>query len=402
MNLEALILDIDFNAVGILDSFKSFIWTDRYASAGDFEIYTPASLETIELLQTERYLYCNGTEHVMIIEGFRTDSDADDGKYLIITGRSLESILDRRIIWKQTNIDGNLQNGVQKLLNENIISPEDGQRRISNFIFEESTDRRITKLKLTAQYTGDNLYEVICKICADNDIGFKITLNNSNQFVFKLYVGEDRTYLQDKNTYVVFSSDFDNILNSSYAESKKEYKNVTLIAGEGEGDERRTISIGISSGMNRRELFTDARDISSNDGDTKISDEDYCNQLRQRGRENLDDYKISKLFEGEMDTHNMFIFDKDFYLGDIVQIKNEFGVEKQARITEMIHSSSAKEVSDYPTFEIIGEDEEPPEIKVSNIKANTDTVYEQIGDSKIYKATTGIQIGTDITSSPIK
>ena len=151
MNLEALILDIDFNAVGILDSFKSFIWTDRYASAGDFEIYTPASLETIELLQTERYLYCNGTEHVMIIEGFKTDSDADDGKYLIITGRSLESILDRRIIWKQTNIDGNLQNGVQKLLNENIISPEDGQRRISNFIFEESTDRRITKLKLTAQ-----------------------------------------------------------------------------------------------------------------------------------------------------------------------------------------------------------------------------------------------------------
>ena len=104
MNLEALVLDIDFNAVGILDSFKSFIWTDRYASAGDFEIYTPASLEAIELLQTERYLYCNGTEHVMIIEGFKTDSDADDGKYLIITGRSLESILDRRIIWKPLSV----------------------------------------------------------------------------------------------------------------------------------------------------------------------------------------------------------------------------------------------------------------------------------------------------------
>lgn len=401
MNLEALVLDTDFNAVGILDSFKSFIWTDRYASAGDFEIYTPASLEAIELLRIERYLYCSGTEHLMIIEGFKTESDADDGTYLIITGRSLESILDRRIIWKQTNIEGNLQNGVKRLLDENIISPADGQRRISNFIFEESTDRRITKLKLTAQYTGDNLYDVICKICADNDIGFKITLNESNQFVFKLYIGEDRTYLQEKNTYVVFSSDFDNILNSSYAESKKEYKNVTLIAGEGEGDERRTISIGTSAGMNRREIFTDARDISSNEGETKISDSDYYNQLRQRGQENLDDYRITKSFEGEMDTNNMFIFDRDFFIGDIVQIKNEFGIEKQARITEMIHSSSATEVSDYPTFEIIGEEEEPPEISISNLKANTDIVYEQVGDSNIYKATTCIKIGSDATFEPI-
>ena len=58
-------------------------------------------------------------------------------------------------------------------------------------------------MKLEAQYTGDNLYDVIQKICEEQGIGFKITLNDEKQFVFELYAGSDRSYDQTENPYVI-------------------------------------------------------------------------------------------------------------------------------------------------------------------------------------------------------
>ena len=212
----------------------------------------------------------------MIVEKIQITSDTEDGNHVTVTGRSLESILDRRIVWGQKLLSGNLQNGIKTLLNENVISPSDSNRKISNFIFKESTDSAITKLKLEAQYTGDNLYDVIQKICEEQGIGFKITLNDKKQFVFELYAGFDRSYDQTENPYVIFSPKFENIINSNYIESKASLKTVTLVGGEGEGAGRRYTTVGGGSGLNRRELFTDARDISSNVGsDDALTDAEY-------------------------------------------------------------------------------------------------------------------------------
>ena len=84
-------------------------------------------------------------------------------------------------------------------------------------------------MKLEAQYTGDNLYDVIQKICEEQGIGFKITLNDEKQFVFELYAGSDRSYDQTENPYVIFSPKFENIINSNYIESKASLKTVTLL-----------------------------------------------------------------------------------------------------------------------------------------------------------------------------
>lgn len=137
-------------------------------------------------------------------EKIQITSDTEDGNHVTVTGRSLESILDRRIVWGQKLLSGNLQNGIKTLLNENVISPSDSNRKIPNFIFKESTDPAITKLKLEAQYTGDNLYDVIQKICEEQGIGFKITLNDEKQFVFELYAGSDRSYDQTENPTLYF------------------------------------------------------------------------------------------------------------------------------------------------------------------------------------------------------
>lgn len=265
MNL--FVLDKNLDVVAIVDVYTSLIWTDRYQEAGDFELHLPVDRNALQTLKQDYYLWRNDSEHTMIIEKLEIKSDPETGNDLIVTGRSLESILDRRVIWGLKSLSGNFQNGVKTLLDECLINPSKPERKIENFIFEASTDPRITELTIDTQYTGDNLYDTICALCKERDLGFKVTLNDNKQFVFKLYSGDNRSYDQFENPYVVFSPNFDNLLGCNYMESDQPLKNVTLVGGEGEGKERRYTAVGNSVGMDRREIFTDARDLSSDADD---------------------------------------------------------------------------------------------------------------------------------------
>ena len=149
--MDVTILNTNLDAVSIVDTYESFIWTDRYCAYGDFELYEAMREGLLDYIKQDYYLQSKESEHVMIVEKIQITSDTEDGNHVTVTGRSLESILDRRIVWGQKLLSGNLQNGIKTLLNENVISPSDSNRKIPNFIFKESTDPAITKLKLEAQ-----------------------------------------------------------------------------------------------------------------------------------------------------------------------------------------------------------------------------------------------------------
>lgn len=352
--MELFLLNSSLDATHVIDKYISAIWTDRYNKCGDFELFTAVSPDLVANVKKGTYLQNLDSEHVMIVESISTKTNPEEGNRLTITGRSLESILDRRIVWGQKTLSGDFQNGIKTLLNENIISPLNTNRKISNFIFEESTDSKIKSLKIDAQYTGDNLYDVICSLCEERDIGFKVTLNDNKQFVFKLYTGLDRSYDQTDNPYVIFSPGYENLLDANYLESTTSLKNVTLVGGEGEGASRRYTAVGDVSGLDRRELFTDARDISSDVGDgKKLTNDEYVALLRQRGQEKLAENIEVSSFEGEADTSVMFKYGEDFFMGDVVQIEDEYGHEGTARVTEIVTSSDESGTSTYPAFQTI-------------------------------------------------
>lgn len=353
--MDLTVLNTNLDDITLVDTYESFIWTDRYCAYGDFELYTAISEDLLDNIKQDRYLINRDSEHVMIIEKLLINSDAEDGNRITVSGRSLESILDRRIVWGQKTLSGNLQNGIKTLLNENVISPIDNDRKIDNFVFEESTDPTITGLTIEAQYTGDNLYDVIRKVCEEKNIGFKVTLNDK-KFIFKLYAGIDRSYEQTEVPFVIFSPNFENIINSSYIESKSSFKNITLVGGEGEGSARRYTTAGSGVGLNRRELFTDARDISSDVGDGVIlTDAEYTAKLQQRGKEKLIENPEVISFEGQVETTLMFKYGEDFFNGDVVQIANEYGHETRVRILEIVMSEDKGGISVYPTFKTIEE-----------------------------------------------
>lgn len=355
--MELLVLNTSFESIAVLDTYESLIWTDRYNAYGDFEMFFAMNESFLTFLKEDNYLWLKDSEHTMIIEDIKINADTEEGNHLVVTGRSLESILERRIIWGQRIFKGNLQNAIQTMLNECIISPAIADRKIPNFRFVASTDPKITSLKIDNQYTGDDLYTVVKGLCEENNIGFKIVLTDDNWFEFSLYAGVDRSYDQTENPYVVFSPNFENIINSNYFSSKASYRNVTLVAGEGEGASRKTTVVGSGTGLGRRELFTDARDISSDTEDGTLSDAEYYAQLRTRGLKNLADYTVTTAFEGEVEVTRLFKYGEDFYIGDIVQIANEYGNEGSAYISELIISRSEEGFSVYPTFKTISNKE---------------------------------------------
>lgn len=355
--MELLILNTEFEAIAVIDEYESLIWSDRYDSYGDFELLLAMDTSLLEILKEDYYIQLKESEHCMIIEDIAIDSDAENGNYLTVTGRSLESILERRIIWRQWNYSGNLQTCVQHILNESIISPDIADRKIDNFIFTLSTDTKITDLTMRHQYTGDNLYTVIQSLCEENHIGFKIILNSDNQFEFSFYAGTDRSYEQTDNPYVVFSPNFENIINSNYYSSKAGFKNVTLVAGEGEGADRKTTSVGSGVGIDRREIFTDAREISSETEDKTLTTAEYTTLLAAKGQKTLAENNKVTAFEGEVEATKLFKYGEDFFIGDIVQIANEYGNEGSAYISELVISRSKDEQTIYPTFKTVKDQE---------------------------------------------
>lgn len=350
--MDLTVLDSNLNAIKIVDDINSFIWTDRYYEAGDFELYTAMDPKVLEYFKRDYYLQSKDSDRTMIIEDVIIKSDTEEGNTIQVKGRSLESILDRRIVWGEKTISGNLQNGIKTLLNECIISPSIADRKIDNFIFEASTDPTITELTVEAQYTGDNLYDIVSKLCKERKIGFKVILNDNKQFVFSLYYGLDRSYEQTVNPYVIFSPKFENLVNSNYMESSSSYKNITLVGGELQDDNktRRYVTVGSGSGLTRRELFTDARDVQSEVDGKTLSTTEYNAQLQQRGKEKLAENEEVISFEGEAETTVMFKFREDFFIGDIVQVANEYGHESRARVIEFVISEDTDGYSTYPTF----------------------------------------------------
>lgn len=359
--MEVLVLDTQYKSMGIIDKFESLIWTDRYNSAGDFELYLPMNMNALDLLKRKRYLWTKESDHVMMIEKISITSNVDTGVHLTVSGRSLESILSRRIVWDQTRVRTKIDAAMKKIITDAMISPKIAERKIPNFVYKDTNDPEIMEISIDKQYSGTNLYDLIVEQYKLYNLGFKVSLSDINQFIFESYKGKDRSYGQFENPYVIFSPNFDNLISSEYFENDEKEKNVTLVAGEDEGlgTGRRTVIIGSGSNLERKELYVDARDLQSEDEEgNPIPDDEYLESLINRGKEKMLDYKMDIAFTGEAETTQRFRYGEDFFMGDIVQVEDGYGHSNKARITELIFSQNESGFSVYPTFEVVEDTEE--------------------------------------------
>lgn len=350
--MDLYVLNSSYEKIAVIDNYQSIIWTLRYFTPGDFELYTPATPELLQILQVDNMLVrdrdCINDEYhnVMMIRNIEIQSDAETGDSLIITGQCLKSIVARRVVANQTNLSGTVTDCIRQLITENIISPNDSDRAIDNFTL--GTDSVDNPPVMKMQITGDNLATAIAELGATYGYGWDVYIKAGN-LVFYIYEGADRSFNQNINPHVVFSTEYDNLLSSNYKENRDNYANVAIVAGEGEGTARKKVTVGTATGLDRIELWVDDRNASSNDGE--ITSTEYLNLLEAAGEEKLAETEITTEFTGEILPGANFTYGVDYFLGDIVQIENDYGISKATRITEIIASKDENGENVIPTFE---------------------------------------------------
>lgn len=336
-----VIMNTSFERLAVIDDYTSLIWTKRYYTTGDFELCVPVDQVNTSLFQKHYYIVRDDDDDVGIIEDIKIIKNSDGEELMIISGRFLSSIIGRRIVAVQTNVSGRIDSCINTLITQNIINPSVAARKINNFVLGTYS----FGTSLEAQYTGDNLLTVIEGLCETYGLGFKVTLNSSNQFVFTLYEGVDHTYDQSVNPWVIFSDQYDNLVSSEYEENYKDMVTAVLVAGEGEGTERKTawVTSG-ATGINRFELFYDQRNLTSE----LVSTEEYLAMLQEAGKPLLTTYTQGFAGDAYFDEDD----NKNVGIGDLVVIENtKWNVHVNSRIVEMIESvSESGEHKFIPTF----------------------------------------------------
>lgn len=342
------ILDKQFNKLGVIDDYLSFIWTERYYASGDFELCLPVTEKTVEIIRRNYYVMREDSEEIGIIETVDIKRDDETAETMIVSGRFLVSILARRIIADQIQVSGTAPSCVRALLNANAINPSIDIRRIQNLLFD---DRTTVLTNMKGQYTGKPLLETIEEICELYGLGVTCHLTSDKKFEVVMYNGSDRSINQSVNPRVIFSDEYDNLLSSEYIESTQELTTDALVAGEGEGLDRRTLWTSRTSkaGLERYEIYVDARDLQSDNG--AVSPADYEAQLRERGLEAI--HEITQAFAGTVYLNNLK-YNQDVYMGDICTIHNSrWGIAMNARLIEVIESMAEDgSHSIIPTFGI--------------------------------------------------
>lgn len=324
-NLQSIVLNIyntNMELQGLILNYTSLSWEEDYYNRGRLMLICVDSPENIALLQQGWYIARKDKKTAMVIRYVKYDSSANE---IIIYGYTTNDLIRQRIIERTKKIT-NVETGIYSAVNENRrglpIITASPRGYLENF---------------QTQFTGTNLLEACTTLGKESSLGFYTEFDYRNKKqIFTVYKGKNLTYGNTEgNPPKTFSTEFKNLVNAIIIDDMSIFCNVVYVAGAGEGEDRAWIIFGNDIGLNRFELFVDARDLQPEEGQTPAV---YEQVLISRGIQKLNEYIRVKTFIGEVDPQG---FGSDFYLGDIITCKSDkYGMRLNTRI---LHYAEVRE-----------------------------------------------------------
>lgn len=292
----------------VMFNWLSMFWQPEYNGAGYFVIELQENSEFFGLVkQLDYVVFDEDPDTVMMVWGIELKN-----RKVIISGHSAVYLLNNRV-------------------SDDIVKNENAElamrRQIENMTpWDCVTVGEIKGIpdKFTAQTSDGSVLEYCTTISQFSDIGFRFRKLNKN-LLFECYK-------PGINENVRFSAKLGNMGDERYSESEKDYKNVAVVAGGLVDGNRVTVVAGDTAavGVDRREMYVDARDIQPEEGETR---EEYEARLIRRGEKKLSErIKIVNT--------NFSILKEDVSLGDLVLLTPTYKDETlQARVTSITYKS---------------------------------------------------------------
>lgn len=345
--LPLRIIDTQFNLIDEISQYESLQLTRSWGEVGAVELKINRYIRGANQLLKDRIIFPHNQLHkayVILHREIELDEKGKVTENWLIRALPLKSWLSRRITLPPShtaydNKKGDAETVLKHYVDRNAVNPVDPTRVIPDLVIAPNQLRGPT---VSWQSRFKVLPDELTEISLLSGIGWNISLDVVNKkFVFDVATGRDLTTAQAVNPPVIFSPEFNSLKSMSYTESSLNYKNMAYVAGQGEGIDRRVVTIGTQTGLGRHELFVDARDVEEETqpetGDpVPRPEQDIIDDLLNRGGQKLAEHKQEVYLDGQVLTKSPFVYEEDYDLGDVVTLQNrQWGVTLNARITEI-------------------------------------------------------------------
>lgn len=369
--MEAYVLDANRVRDQVVDMFESFIWTERFAQWGDFELHIQATPATRSLLTAGTKLAMNKSNRMMMVETI-TDKQNSDGKVVLeVKGRSVEALLEDRTaanaaaatapwvinlapaavarkIFTDICITGKLS--PYDILDDVVASRMPG---INASTITEPIDPIIWS------QPPQSVYQALSELCNTWVMGFRmLRYDVDKKLYFDVYTGKNRTTRQTTNNPVVFAPELDNLQNTSEFSTVEGFKNVAQVFTPNGYLEVILAEIPPDSDdFDRRVLAVVADDITLPYGTAPGGVPDaartaFIAAATQRGKEELAKCRAVQAFDGEIRQNSQYLYGIHYDLGDVVEQRNGSGMANDMRVTEQIFVHDKEGERSYPTLEL--------------------------------------------------
>lgn len=276
---------------GPIDRYVSLVWREQYGACGSYTLVLPMERALFAAVLGAEYLQVHGRGGLGRVEKV-TYSGGDNGGTMTVSGRMAESLLSDRIIPRRTVVSGSLCRAAEAVVTANAGDGAGARAipcltvRASDALVGEDGSPLMLEDHVSGRPLDEWLYEVLGAVGASYRI---VPDFDAGALVFEIYRGLDRTQAQTENAFAVFSASFSSAGEFQFVSDSGDHRNFAYIAGEGEGDDRVEVTLDLRTDPDepRRELYIDARDLRSDDGETPLTAEEYRQLLLSRGRQRL-------------------------------------------------------------------------------------------------------------------
>lgn len=317
--MEIRALDSEFNLIGMTKlKYFDLAWDRKYYETGEYLVQIKAE----DYLPDMAYIYTSERPELGIIQCVEY---SDDGYMVTLSGFFYEKKLADKIVFPVFNGYGN-----RPTLARNMISTYKSD--IPKLVLGEYVDEGE---KIQKQETGGELEKVVQELLQTEEKAIRCRYDYINDKVYAdIWQGLDRTQSQAENNFVTFSKGFRNIKNVKTKDDSSNFKNYFVVGGSGEGSERIYVTVDLSGGGYKQQLFVDCKN-EKYDSD-KQTLEEYKEALRQKGIEKAQKYVDIHNIEFDVKADSGFKYLEDYDLGDKCDLIIE-DIQKsyEARIIEI-------------------------------------------------------------------
>lgn len=371
--MDIFILDALLRPIDVVDEYISFIWTERWNTMGDFEIITLGTPNNRRRFVADTKLSIVQSKRVMIVETVEETDDVEKGTVLKIKGRCLNMLLEKRacvavspfssLIYSVWNTYGWTPPELLvlyffRVCFDNEIDAGDNLPFIQEVgtLYPAENIPDLWPVDFQWSTKPMNLYTAMQAVCTAYDIGFRLYKDpNASKLYFDPILGCDRTSQQSDFPPVVFSQDMANLIDTTELIDNSSYYNAVQVV---------FFTKDVSDNDITMSEYVKADELAFSEGGfdqktklltlTQIPEEidpvDYSAYLIKLGVEELGRSQSVNVYDGEIAKNSMYIYEVDYNLGDIVEVRGNDGGTAYMRVVEQIFKCDSSGEASYPSL----------------------------------------------------